>query len=165
MLLPFCQTPPLLPPPSWTPRRSPPHYSWAAIGIVMCAHTEEGQKGECLGERSQLLCVSECVWGWHRGREQTSRLMLELLLLLRLLPPRISPQALLSDSAGSFQRLRAGSGSDLSWMWDWDAPEEMLAKEWLMRASNSAVKGWPPCACTITTQGGDFGRPAFPRQL
>lgn len=148
------QTPPFLSDPSPAPTslmnsmEIPPYYSWAAISIVMCTHTEEEKRGECLGERSQLWCVSVCVRLKQRERSD--------------IPADAWTAAAAAEAAAAhlcmlscYTQLEASSASELAlavWMWDWDAPEEMLAKEWLMTASNSAVEG-TPCMRTITTRG------------
>lgn len=151
---------------------SSPHYSWAGIGVLMCAETEEEKGGSVSVSASHNpgvwacahACVCACVsvWVWNRGSgiEETLRLMLKRPPLLHCRCSHLN--LLLSGSAGAFCSSKLGL-LVTAWMCEWDAWKEMLAKEWLMRTSAPVWRVTP--LCPYHHYLGRIGRLAFPRQL
>lgn len=132
----------------------PPHYSWAALSVVMCADTEEKKGG--VSQRARVTspaceCVHVCVSLWSRGSERggtpadaatcATAEAAATLLTSEPSPARLSWSCLFL-SAGLVYDARVWMG----------CLREMPAKEWLMRTS-APVWRVTPCVRTTAARG------------
>lgn len=159
-LLPLCQSPPLLPPPSCIWQCSPSLF----MSSYQRSHVRRhwgGKRGECLSERESQLqraSVCMCVWvceigGSRRGERRHTHTPADAATCTTA-----EATATLFTSEPSSVRLSWSSLLPLSWACLWalcvngNAWKEMPAKEWLMRTS-APVWRVTPCVRTTTARG------------
>lgn len=130
------QTPPFLSDPSPAPTSlmnsmEIPLIIHELLSASSCALTPRRKRGGSVSVNGHNSGAWACVWGWNRGRDQTSRLMLELLLLLPRLPLHISACSPVTLS----WRLPAHP----SWLWLSECGTGMPRRKCSLRSD-----WWPP---------------------